>query len=141
MLRRCVPMLYRYQEFEMHNISDLPFYYPREAPNTSVFPQFQINLWMDWGYSREEVWIDKDTRRYDTTWQMFRRLIMWIFPTFFVFPIGLPYLICSNMYGEYGERPFLADSNKRPFDNLYIENGGQALDPEWVRHIHSKESY
>lgn len=141
MLRRCGRQLYRYQEFEMHNQAKYPFYYPREAPNTSVFPQYQISFWMSWGWGRQELWVDSDTRRYETTWQMTRRLLMWLFPLYFALPVGLPVLMSRSLYGEYGERPFLELMTHAPMDNHYIEWGGSSLDAEWLRHIHSKESF
>lgn len=141
MLRRCAVRSYRYQEFEMSKNAKMPFAYPREAPNTSVFPQFQMTFWQWWGYGREELWFDRDTRRYETTWQMVRRLVMWFFPCFFIFPLGLPKYFAQNFYGEYGEKPFLDYSTHYPMDNLYLEWGGCSLDPEWIRHIHTKESF
>lgn len=117
------------------------FYYPREAPNTSVFGQYQLNIWQHWGWGREELWFDKDQRRYETTWQMLRRAIQWFIPLLFIFPIGVPKWIAMNMYGDYGERPFLDYSMKYPMDNLFVEYGGNSLEPEWLRHIHSQESF
>ncbi|KAG5472544.1 hypothetical protein LSCM1_03947 [Leishmania martiniquensis] len=141
MLRRTVVKVYRYQEFEMHNEAKYPFNYPREAPNTSVFHQYHLNFWMFWGYGRQELWIDRDTRRYETTWEMFRRLLMWFFPCYFVFPFGLPKFLAANAFGEYGEKPYLDSLMHSPMDNHYIEWGGSTLDAEWLRHIHSKESF
>ena len=141
MLRRFRPLRYRYQEFEMKNPMDLPHTYPREAPNTSVFPQFAQNLWMSFGWGSEELWVDTQGRRYETTWQALRRFLMLCVPCFFIFPYGLPRVVNQLAYGEYGERPYLCFSNRMPLDNHYIENGGSVLDKEWLRHIHSKESY
>ncbi|GET90935.1 hypothetical protein, conserved [Leishmania tarentolae] len=141
MLRRTAAKRYRYQEFEMHNQAKYPFNYPREAPNTSVFHQYQLNFWMFWGYGRQELWIDRDNRRYETTWEMFRRLLMWFFPCYFIFPFGLPKFIAANAFGEYGEKPYLDAMMHSPMDNHYIEWGGSTLDAEWLRHIHSKESF
>lgn len=125
----------------MSKNAKLPFYYPREAPNTSVFPQFQLTFWMHWGWSREEVWWDRDQRRYETTWELFRRYLMWYFPLFFVFPLGGPRWFAKNFFGEYGEKPFLDPSTRYPGDNWYIEYGGDTLLPDWIRHIHTKDSY
>ncbi|CUG91094.1 transmembrane protein, putative [Bodo saltans] len=141
MLRRCSPKLYRYQEFEMSKNAKLPFYYAREAPNTSVFPQFQLTFWMHWGWGREELWFDKDQRRYETTWELLRRAILWFVPLFTIFPVGLPKYLAQNLYGEYGEKPFLDFSTRYPHDNMFLEYGGCTVDAEWIRHIHSKESY
>ncbi|KEG08563.1 hypothetical protein DQ04_06911040 [Trypanosoma grayi] len=141
MLRKCTARLYRYQEFEMSKPAKYPFNYSREAPNTSVFPQYQMNFWMFWGWGRQELWIDRDTRKYETTWEMLRRLLMWFFPCYFIFPFGIPKWFAANYFGEYGEKPFLDYTMHYPMDNHYIEWGGNVLDAEWLRHIHSKESY
>lgn len=130
---------YKYQEFEFSRQAQPLFYYPREAPNTSYFPQFQLghSYWIGWG--REENWIDRDERRYQTTWQYFKKMLIFYIPAFYIFPFGLPGMLGREIYGEYGEKSFMP--KKFPMDNLFIEWGGNSLDPEWLRHIHSKDSF
>eukprot|EP00760_Papus_ankaliazontas_P002449 PhM_4_TR11010/c0_g1_i1/m.27870 len=139
MLRRTVGTSYRYREFEFSKNAQLIYHYPREAPNTSYFPQFFMMHHMSWGWGKEELWVDKETRRYETTWQMWRKVFMAFIPMFYIFPIGLPQLYLSWRYGDHGKNPWM--SNKMPMDRLYVEWGGHTLDHEWVRHIHSNESY
>ena len=130
---------YKYQEFEYSKQAQLLFYYPREAPNTSYFPQWQLGFWIWFGYGREENWIDRDERRYQTTWQYFKKILIFYIPAFYIFPFGIPGLWAKEVYGEYGEKSFM--QNKHPFDNNYVEMGGNTLDPEWQRHIHTRDSF
>mmetsp|Transcript_46330 Transcript_46330/g.142925 ORF Transcript_46330/g.142925 Transcript_46330/m.142925 type:complete len:153 (-) Transcript_46330:87-545(-) len=143
MLRRTQPAGYRYQEFEYSKTAALAFFYPREAPNTSYFPQWQIGFWVFWGWGREELWIDRDERRYQTMWQLGRKLIMVMFPTMYFFPIGAPRQWAESQYGTYGEKSYLAELTRMPFDNQYLEThgAGYPLDAEWLRHIHSQDSF
>jgi hypothetical protein len=131
---------YKYQEFEFSKSAQLIWYYPREAPNTSYIPDRQIGTWIFWGWSREEMWLDRDERRYQTTFQMIRKLIMCILPALYIFPYGIPKWWASEVYGEYGERSTFY--SKKPMDDMYIEGAlGQTLDAEWVRHIHATDSF
>ena len=143
MLRRTQVVSYKYQEFEYSKTAALSFFYPREAPNTSYFPHFQIGWWVFWGWGREDLWIDRDERRYQTFWQLLRKLVMVMFPTMYFFPVGAPKKWVEMQYGPYGEKPCLAEANRMPFDNYYVEmpGCGHPLDAEWIRHIHSKDSF
>lgn len=127
----------------MSKNAKMPAYYAREAPNTSVFGQWQLGIWQHWGWGREELWMDRgsEMRRYDTTWQLARRAVMWFVPIFFIFPVAGPRMFARWFYGDYGEKPFLDFTTRYPMDNLYLEFGGSTLDAEWIRHIHSKESF
>lgn len=138
-MRRTVRRGYRYQEFEYSKTAAFNWFYPREAPNTSYFPQFQLGNWLFWGWGREEVWIDRDERRYQTTWQLFRKTLLWLIPLCYIFPFGVPGLWYKEVYSEYGEKAWLT-SVRIPFDHGYIEWGGNVLDQEWLRHIHTDDS-
>ena len=142
-LRRTPVAAYKYQEFEYSKYAALNVFYPREAPNTSYFPHFQIGWWVFWGWGREELWIDRDERRYQTFWQLVRKLVMVMFPTMYFFPIGAPKKWAADQYGPYGEKSFVSDTTRMPFDNQYVETHGSGypLDAEWLRHIHSKDSF
>ena len=37
---------------------------------------------MGWGWGKEELWMDKEQRRYETKWQMWRKLFMALVPLF-----------------------------------------------------------
>eukprot|EP00759_Apiculatamorpha_spiralis_P052487 PhF_6_TR5738/c0_g1_i1/m.8453 len=139
MLRRCVSSRYRYREFEFTKVADIPFNYPREAPNTSYFGQYFSGVHMSWGWGKEELWIDKEQRRYETTWQIFRKIAMCITIMAYIFPFGVPSMLLSWRYGDTGKNAWL--KVPLPFDQNYIETGGNTLDPEWIRHIHSRESF
>ena len=154
MLRRCaVPTVraalatttsirrYRYAEFEMSKLGDEPMLVPREAPNTSYFNQFQANFYQHWGWGREEVWLEGQGRRYETTWQILRKWIMCCVPLFFVFPLTSIGYFANESVSEYGEKPWLCPYTHLPWDNMYIQCGFSSLDPEYIRHIHSKESF
>lgn len=134
---------YRYNEFEMSKAAAFTYYYPREAPNTSYFPQWQIGFWVFWGWGREDLWMDRDERRYQTFWQLGRKLLMVMFPAFYFFPVGMPLVWAQQLYGPYGEKSHLPEATRHPFDNAFLERNGSGytLDPEWIRHIHSKDSF
>ena len=139
MLRRTTVHNYRYREFEFTKAAEILFYYAREAPNTSYFPQWHSMHHMGWGWGKEELWMDKEQRRYESTWQMWRKMFMALVPLFYVFPYGLPSTFIQWRYSDTGKNPFLKSC--LPFDQMYIEQGGCTLAAEWQRHIHSKESY
>ena len=141
MLRRCICQQYRYQEFEMSRMARLPNDYPREAPNTSYFGMLQLHLFMNFGWGREELWFDKEFRRYERSWELIRRMLTAMMLTMYVFPIGIPAMLYCKRYGPYGEAPYLCLLSKNAYDNYYIEAGGDTLDAEWIRHIHSKENH
>jgi hypothetical protein len=143
LVRRTPVCRYKYQEFEYSKAAALNIFYPREAPNTSYFPHFQLGFWVFYGWGREDLWIDRDERRYQTFWQLVRKMIMMIFPTMYFFPIGAPKEWAASQYGEYGEKSYLSEITRLPFDNLYLETHscGYPFEPEWLRHIHSQDSF
>jgi hypothetical protein len=95
---------------------------------------------MWFGYGREELWFNKaEGRRYETTYVIWRKFAMWFIPIFYIFPQGLWVDMLHVHYGPYGNQNGV--ERKLPFDNMYIESGGYSTDPEWIRHIHSTESY
>ena len=120
----------------MTKTANMPFYYPREAPNTSYFPQFIQGYWTWIGYGREEVWIDRESRRYEQSWHILRRILLVFYPIYYLFPFGFPLYFARSLWGEYGEKPALY--TKPPHDGLYLEWGGNCTDAEFVRHIHSR---
>lgn len=138
MLRRCRLTRYKYQDFEYSKTAQMPFFYPREAPNTSYFPQFIMGYWTWIGFGKEELWCDKEGRRYETSWQLLRKLLMSFFPCYYFFPWNFPRWLRDGLWGDYGERPFL--HTRQPMDAFFIEWGGTTTDAEWVRHIHSREN-
>ena len=133
--------LYRYQEFEMSKIAKMPGYYPKEAPNTSYFHGWHQQIWTTFGLGKQNLWLSLDyaSRRYETTYQLVRRLLMisglYYYGAFHLFPF-----ILRGIGDEYGPNPDICQATHFPFDNLYIERGFSTLDPEWLRHIHSKAS-
>ena len=143
MFARTAVLTYKYQEFEHSKVAALNVFYPREAPNTSYFPFHQLGFNTLWGWGREDLWVDRDERRYQTFWQLMRKLVMVMFPTMYFFPIGAPKQWVESQYGEYGEKSHLSEITRMPFDNLYQEThgAGNMFEPEWLRHIHSKDSY
>ena len=139
LLRKTPVRAYKYQQFEMSKDAQFLFYYPREAPNTSYFHHFFLGTWTWFGMGREDVWIDNADRRYMTTWQRLRQYAMWFFPLMYIFPLGSWPLYAKELYGEYGWKSFL--NEKQPLDQLYIEWGWQSVDAEYIRHIHSRDTY
>lgn len=133
------PLKYRYQEFEMSKTAEYIFYYPREVPNTSYFHHFFLGVWTAFGWGREDIWIEKEDRRYETTWQRIRKYIIWYFPMWYIAPFGLMPGYCYSVFGDYGHKSFLND--KLPLDQMYIEYGFQPTDSEYVRHIHSRDTF
>ena len=139
MLGRSAAQAFKYQNFEMSKTAEMVFYYPREAPNTSYFGQFFLGTWTWFGWGREDIWVEKEDRRYETTWQRVRKYSLWYFPIWYVFPFGMFPLYAKNIYGEYGWKSWVCE--KLPCDHMYLEYGFWCLDAEWLRHIHSRDSY
>ena len=130
---------YKYQEFEMSKDAQYVFYYPREVPNTSYFGQWFLGTFTWFGWGREDIWIEKEERRYETSWQRIRKYVMWIFPLWYVFPQGSFPLMSKQSYGDYGWKSYICEH--LPCDHMYIEYGWQSLDAEYLRHIHTRDSY
>lgn len=140
MLRRTTRALYRYQEFEMSKMAKEQNLHPFEAPNTSYFQDTHASFWMGFGYSNEEVWGDRQHRRYETQYMGLRKVILLSVVSLTM----ISYLprIATQVFGDIDhEVPWMSPELRAPLDNLYIEEGGNPLNAEWLRHIHSKESY
>jgi hypothetical protein len=127
--------LYKYQDFEMSRTANMPFMYPREAPNTSYFGQFAQGFWPFFGYGREELFCDRGERRYETSWHVLRKMLFTFYVVYYFFPWCGPIWACHIIWGEYGERPYLFQ--RRIFDDAVLDNGCSTIDAEWLRHIHS----
>ena len=129
---------YKYQKFEMVKPVSYIFHYPREGPNTSYFGQHLLGMNLNFGFNREECWIDSDDRRYQTLWQLQRKLLIAFICMCFVFPFGVPEYYVQNAWGVHEENDFLW--SRAPFDNAYIEGPGETgcQSFEWLQHIHSE---
>lgn len=141
MLRRSTSLGYRFQQFEMFKPAKNPFYYPNESPNTSYFfPHFR-EFWATFGWAKEEMWFERHTRRYETQWQMLRKMLVGLIPALYILPLGMPSYLYRQYYGPYGNKVFLSMESRTPFDNMYGIFHGNTMDGEWQRHIHSKDNY
>ena len=119
-----------------------PTHYPMEAPNTSVFSPPFLTFFTAFGWARQDTWWDiRGNRRYETSYELTRRFFI-LYLCLWVLPPGVLGSITMAVYGgEYHFMPYLYMFTRMPVDNMFIEDGMDPLNREWVRHIHSQDSY